>query len=66
MTTWTTKDISDRVLRKMPRGKYIGPGRVQDMSGNWRNALLWSYRDEYGPRMSWFDVDTAEYLGEDC
>ena len=58
------KTIDKTILRKLPPGRFIRTEKIKDMSGNFRNALVWSHRDEYGHRFSYFCEKNGEYLGE--
>jgi hypothetical protein len=58
-------EITLDVLIRLPQGgRPLFVEEVQDMSGNTHEAIVWSYRDGFGRRRSYFDIDTGEYLGE--
>jgi len=58
--------IDTAVLNKIPRGRILRAEETRDMDGKLRDAIVVGWWDGHDPqiRKSFFDIKTAEYLGE--
>lgn len=57
-------NISVEVLTKLPTGKVMEVTKINDQYGVEHDAIRYSFHDEWGGRVAYFDVNTGEYLGE--
>ena len=56
--------ISLDVLNTLPAGKVMSVTTTTDQYGVVHEAIMYSFHDEWGGRVAYFDLHTGDYLGE--
>lgn len=57
-------EISTKVLKKLPTGRFIRIETVRDMDGKGRKAIIWMNAEDLMSNAQAFDIKTGDYLGK--